>query len=128
LSKFPFLVFFISLDSLVIYSKNLVSIMAAYNPHNFDLGQFMNDLFQQPDLRAQLQFLGNHLQVINSYVAAMEQELTRVTAITTAAQAQTQAQPGTLVAAPTSGTSKKLEVFADPGNFSGETTTSRNGG
>jgi hypothetical protein len=47
--------------------------MAAYNPHNFDLSQFMNDLFQQPDLGAQLQFLGNHLQVINSYAAAMEQ-------------------------------------------------------
>jgi hypothetical protein len=30
--------------------------MAAYNPHNFDLGQFMNDLFQQPDLTNQLQF------------------------------------------------------------------------
>jgi hypothetical protein len=94
--------------------------MAAYNPHNFDLGQFMNDLFQQPDLGAQLQFLGNHLQVINSYAAAMEQELTRVTAIATAAQAQAQAQPGTLGAAPTSGTSNKVEVFADPGNFSGE--------
>jgi hypothetical protein len=42
--------------------------MAAYNPCNFDLGQFMNDLFQQPDLANQLQFLGSHLQVINSYV------------------------------------------------------------
>jgi hypothetical protein len=94
--------------------------MAVYNPRNFDLGQFMNDLFQQPDLANQLQFLGNHLQVINSYAAAMEQELTRVTAITTAAQAQVQAQPGTLEAAPTSGTSKKVEVFAESGNFSGE--------
>jgi hypothetical protein len=33
--------------------------MAAYNPRNFDLGQFMNDLFLQPDLSAQFQFLGN---------------------------------------------------------------------
>jgi hypothetical protein len=80
----------------------------------------MNNLFQQPDLRVQLQFLGNHLQVINLYAAAMEQELTRVTAIATAAQAQVQAQPGTPGAAPTSGTSKKVEVFADRGNFSGE--------
>jgi hypothetical protein len=80
----------------------------------------MNDLFQQQDLANQLQFLGNHLQVINSYAAAMEQELTRVTAIAIAAQAQVQAQPGTLGAAPTSGTSKKVEVFAKPGNFSGE--------
>jgi hypothetical protein len=94
--------------------------MAAYNPRNFDLGQFMNDLFQQPDLGAQLQFLGSHLQVINSYAAGLEIELTRVTAIATTAQAQAQAQPGTLGAAPTSGTSKKVEVFADPGNFSGE--------
>jgi hypothetical protein len=92
--------------------------MAAYNPRNFDLGQFMNDLFQQPDLGAQLQFLGSHLQVINSYAAGLEIELTRVTAIATTAQAQ--AQPETLGAAPTSGTSKKVEVFADPGNFSGE--------
>jgi hypothetical protein len=94
--------------------------MAAYNPRNFDLGQFMNDLFQQPDLANQLQFLGSHLQVINSYAAGLEIELTRVTAIATTAQAQAQAQPGTLGAAPTSGTSKKVEVFADPGNFSGE--------
>jgi hypothetical protein len=43
-----------------------------------------------------------------------------VTAIATAAQAQAQAQPGTLGAAPTSGTSKKVEVFVNPGNFSGE--------
>jgi hypothetical protein len=94
--------------------------MATYNPRNFDLGQFMNDLFQQPDLANQLQFLGSHLQVINSYAAGLEIELTRVTAIATTAQAQAQAQPGTLGAAPTSGTSKKVEVFADPGNFSGE--------
>jgi hypothetical protein len=94
--------------------------MAAYNPRNFDLGQFMNDLFQQPDLGAQLQFLGSHLQVVNTYASAMELELTQVTAITTATQAQLEAQPGTLGAAPTSGTSKKVEVFADPGNFSGE--------
>jgi hypothetical protein len=88
--------------------------MAAYNPRNFDLGQFMNDLFQQPDLANQLQFLGSHLQVINSYAAGLEIELTRVTAIATTAQAQAQAQPGTLGAAPTSGTSNKVEVFADP--------------
>jgi hypothetical protein len=50
--------------------------MAAYNPRNFDLGQFMNDLFQQPDLANQLQFLGSHLQVINSYAAGLEIELT----------------------------------------------------
>jgi hypothetical protein len=94
--------------------------MAAYNPRNFDLGQFMNDLFLQPDHSAQFQFLRNHLQVVNAYASAVEQELTRVTAITTAAQAQAQAQPGTPGAVPTSGTSKKVEVFADPGNFSGE--------
>jgi hypothetical protein len=94
--------------------------MAAYNPRNFDLGQFMNDLFLQPDLSAQFQFLGNHLQVVNAYASAMEQELTRVTTIATTAQAQIQAQPGTLGVAPTSGTSKKVEVFAGPGNFSGE--------
>jgi hypothetical protein len=64
--------------------------MAAYNPRNFDLGQFMNDLFLQPDLSAQFQFLGNHLQVVNAYASAMEQELTRVTAIATTAQAQSQ--------------------------------------
>jgi hypothetical protein len=58
--------------------------------------------------------------VINSYAAGLEIELTRVTAITTTAQAQAQAQPGSLGAAPTSGTSKTVEVFADPGNFSGE--------
>jgi hypothetical protein len=50
--------------------------MAAYNPHNFNLSQFMNDLFQQLDLSAQFQFLGNHLQVVNIYASAMEQELT----------------------------------------------------
>jgi hypothetical protein len=50
----------------------------------------------------------------------MEQELIQVIAITMAAQAQAQAQPGTLGAAPTSGTSKKVDVFTDPGNFSGE--------
>jgi hypothetical protein len=94
--------------------------MGAYNSHNFNLGQFMNDLYQQPDLLAQFQFLGNHLQVVNTYASAMEQELTQVTAITTAAQAQVQAQPGTLGAAPTSGTSKKVEVFTDPGDFSKE--------
>jgi hypothetical protein len=43
-----------------------------------------------------------------------------VTTIATKTQAQAQAQPGTLGAAPISGTSKKVEVFADPGNFSGE--------
>jgi hypothetical protein len=94
--------------------------MAAYNPRNFNLGQFMNDLFQQPDLANQLQFLGSHLQVINLYAAGLELELTRVTTIATTAQAQAQAQPGTLGAVPTSGISKKIEVFADPGNFSGE--------
>jgi hypothetical protein len=71
--------------------------MAAYNPRNFDLGQFMNDLFLQSDLSAQFQFLGNHLQVVNAYASAMEQELTRVTAIATTAQAQIQAQPGILL-------------------------------
>jgi hypothetical protein len=96
------------------------SIMAAYNPRNFNLGQFMNDLYQQPDLLAQFQFLGNHLQVVNTYASAMEQELTQVTAITTAVQAQVQAQSGTLGAAPTSGTSKKVEVFTNPSNFSEE--------
>jgi hypothetical protein len=50
--------------------------MAAYNPCNFDLGQFMNVLFQQPDLGAQLQFLGSRLQVINSYAAGLGIELT----------------------------------------------------
>jgi hypothetical protein len=50
--------------------------MAAYNPRNFNLGQFMNDLFQQPDRGAQLQFLGSHLQVVHAYASAMELELT----------------------------------------------------
>jgi hypothetical protein len=36
----------------------------------------MIDLFQQPDLANQLQFLGNYLQVINSYAAGLEIELT----------------------------------------------------
>ena len=66
--------------------------MAAYNPRNFDLGQFMQDLFSQPDLSAQFQFLGNHLQNVNAYASDMELELTRVTAIATAAQVQAQAQ------------------------------------
>ena len=34
--------------------------MANYNPHNFNLGQFMNDLYQLPDLdAAKFKFLGD---------------------------------------------------------------------
>ena len=92
--------------------------MANYNPHNFNLGQFMTDLYQQPDLDAQFKFLGDQFEVINSYLLMLEKELQRVSTLVTTAQAPL--VPGGLGAPPTSGTSKKVEVFADPGNFNGE--------
>ena len=39
--------------------------MANYNPRNFNLGQFMNDLYQLSDLDAQFKFLGDQFEVIN---------------------------------------------------------------
>jgi hypothetical protein len=91
--------------------------MAAYNPHNFDFVHFMNDFFLQPDLSAQFQFLRHHLQVVNAYASNLEQVLNRVRS---ALGATTPAQPGTLEAAPTNGTSKKVEMFVDLGNFNRE--------
>ena len=49
--------------------------MASYNPHNFNLGQFVNDLYQLPDLDAQFKFLGDQFEVINSYSLMLETEL-----------------------------------------------------
>ena len=46
--------------------------MANYNPRNFNLGQFMNDLYQLPNLDAQFKFLGDQFQVINSYSLMLE--------------------------------------------------------
>ena len=48
----------------------------------------------------------------------LEKELQKVSIIVTTPQ--TPPAPGCLGAPPTSGTSKKVEVFADPGNFNGE--------
>ena len=92
--------------------------MANYNPHNFNLGQFMNGLYQQPDLDAQFKFLGDQFEVINSYSLMLEKELQKVS--TLVPTLQTPPAPGALGAPPTSGTSKKVEVFADPGSFNGE--------
>ena len=52
--------------------------MASYNPCNFNLGQFMNDLYQLPDLDAQFKFLGDQFEVINSYLLMLEKELEKV--------------------------------------------------
>ena len=49
--------------------------MANYNPRNFNLGQFMNDLYQLPDLDTQFKFLGDQFEVINSYSLMLEKEL-----------------------------------------------------
>ena len=92
--------------------------MASYNPHNFNLGHFMNDLYQQPDLDIQFKFLGDQFEVINSYSLMLEKALQKVSALVTTLQ--TPPAPGALGAPPTSGTSKKVEVFADLGNFNGE--------
>ena len=92
--------------------------MASYNPHNFNLGQFMNDLYQLLDLHAQFKFLGDQFGVINSYSLMLEEELQKVS--TLVITLQTPPAPGALGAPPTSGTSKKVEVFADLGNFNGE--------
>ena len=92
--------------------------MASYNPHNFNLGQFMNDLYQQPDLDAQFKFLGDQFKVINSYSPMLEKQLEKVSALVTAIQ--NPLAPGGLGAPLTRGTSKKVEVFADPGTFNGE--------
>ena len=92
--------------------------MAIYNPRNFNLSQFMNDLYQQPDLDAQFKFLGDQFEVINSYSLMLEKQLEKVSNLVTALQ--TPPAPGGLGASPTSGTSKKIDVFANPGNFNEE--------
>ena len=99
--------------------------MASYNPCNFNLAQFMNDLYQQPDLDAQFKFLGDQFEVINSYSLILEKELQKVSALIT-----TTPVPGGLGAPPTSRTSKKVEVFADPGKLTSmeNSVTLRNGG
>ena len=92
--------------------------MASYNPCNFNLGQFMNDLYQLPNLDAQFKFLGDQFEVINSYSLMLEKQLEKVSTLVTTIQ--NPPAPGGLGAPPTSGTSKKVEVFADLGNFNGE--------
>ena len=92
--------------------------MATYNPCNFNLSQLMHDLYQLPDLDAQFKFLGDQFEVINSYSLMLGKQLEKVSNLVTALQ--TPPAPGALDAPPTSGTSKKVEVFADPGNFNGE--------
>ena len=92
--------------------------MASYNPRNFNVGQFMNDLYQLPDLDAQFKFLGDQFEVNNSYSLMLEKELEKVSLLVATIQAPP--KPGALGSAPTSGTSKKVEVFADPGNFNRE--------
>ena len=86
--------------------------MASYNPHNFNLSQFMTDLYQQSNLDAQFKFLGDQFEVINSYSLMLEKELQKVSALIA-----TTLVPGGLGAPPTSGTSKKVEVFANLGTF-----------
>ena len=46
--------------------------MANYNSRNFNLGQFMNDLYQLSDLDTQFKFLGDQFEVINSYSLMLE--------------------------------------------------------
>ena len=87
--------------------------MANYNPHNFNLGQFMNDLYQLPDLDAQfkflgdqfevIKFLGDQFEVINSYSLMLEKELQKVSALVMTLQIPP--APGALNAPLTSGTS-----------------------
>ena len=93
--------------------------MASYNPYDFNLGRFMNDLYQLPNLDVQFKFLGDQFEVINSYSLMLEKELQKVSTLVTTLQTPA---PGALGAPPTSGTSKKVEVFANPGNFNGEIT------
>ena len=92
--------------------------MASYNPRNFNLGQFTNDLYQLPDLDAQFKFLEDQFEVINFYSLMLEKELQKVSALVTTLQ--TPPAPGALGAPPTSGTFKKVKVFANPDNFNGE--------
>ena len=92
--------------------------MASYNPRNFNLGQFMNDLYQLPDLDTQFKFLGDQFKMINSYSLMLEKELEKVSLLVTTIQAPP--KPGALGSSLPSGTSKKVEVFADLGNFNGE--------
>ena len=92
--------------------------MATYNPRNFNLSQFMNDLYQLPDLDAQFKFLGDQFEVINSYSLMLEKQLEKVSNLVTALQTPPALEA--LGAPLTSGTSKKVEVFANPGNFNGE--------
>ena len=60
--------------------------MANYNPHNFNLGQFMNDLYQLPNLDVQFKFLGDQFEVINFYSLMLEKELQKVSALVTTLQ------------------------------------------
>ena len=92
--------------------------MASYNPRNFNLAQFMNDLYQIPDLDAQFKLLGDQFEVINSFSLMLEKQLEKVFTLVMALQ--TPPAPGGLGAPPTSGTSKKVEVFTNLGNFNGE--------
>ena len=79
----------------------------------------MNDLYQLPNLDVQFKFLGDQFEVINSYSLMLEKELQKVSTLVTTLQTPA---PGALGAPLTSGTSKKVEVFANPGNFNGEIT------
>ena len=74
----------------------------------------MNDLYQLPDLDAQFKFLGDQFEVINSYSLMLEKELQKVSTLVTTLQTPPAPAP------PISGTSKKVEVFADLDNFNGE--------
>ena len=49
--------------------------MASYNPRNFNLGQFITNLYQQPDLDAQFKFLGDQFKMINFYSLMLEKVL-----------------------------------------------------
>ena len=71
-----------------------------------------------PDLDAQFKFLGDQFEVINSYSLMLEKQLEKVSNLVTALQIPP--APGALSAPLTNGTSKKVEVFADPSNFNGE--------
>ena len=55
--------------------------MASYNPRNFNLGQFTNDLYQLPDLDAQFKFLEDQFEVINFYSLMLEKELQKVSTL-----------------------------------------------
>ena len=46
--------------------------MASYNPRNFNLDQFMNDLYQLPNLDIQFKFLGDQFECTNVRERATE--------------------------------------------------------